>query len=84
MRRLYLTVTIPKITYGANVWYTPPHVVMGKRFRTGSAGVLKELEKAQRIATLAINGALRTTASDTLDAHAGILPIGLTLEKVCH
>jgi ribonuclease HI len=84
MRRLYITVAIPKITYGADVWYTPPRLLIGKRFRTGSVGTLKELEKAQRIATLAINGTLRSTASDTLDAHAGLLPMGLLLEKICY
>jgi ribonuclease HI len=36
------------------------------------------------MATLAINGALRTTPTDLLDAHAGTFPIELTLLKVCH
>jgi hypothetical protein len=25
MRQLYLAVAVPKITYGLDVWYTPPH-----------------------------------------------------------
>jgi hypothetical protein len=84
MRRLYITVAIPKMTYGADVWYTPPRLEMGKRRREGSVGILRELGKIQRIATLTINGALRTTASDTLDAHANLLPIDLLMEKICH
>ncbi|KAF8808247.1 hypothetical protein BYT27DRAFT_7027512, partial [Phlegmacium glaucopus] len=29
-------------------------------------------------------GALRTTPTDLLDAHAGLLPIDLLLKKICH
>jgi ribonuclease HI len=84
MRQLYLSVAIPKMTYGADVWYTPPRLEMGKRRRTGSVGVLRLLEKVQRIAVIAINGALRTTANDTLNAHANIMPVDLMLEKICY
>ena len=33
---------------------------------------------------LAINGALRTTPTDLLDPHAGLLPMELLLKKICH
>jgi ribonuclease HI len=42
------------------------------------------LEKLQRIATLAITGGLRSTPTDLLDAHAGLLPLGLAMKKTCH
>lgn len=42
------------------------------------------MAKVQRIATLSITGAMRSTATDTLDAHANLLPIGLLFQKVCH
>jgi len=84
MRRLYITVAIPKIMYGADVWYTPPRLKIGKKHRTGSVKMLRALGKIQRIATIAINGALRTTPTDSLDAHANILPVKLMMEKVCH
>jgi hypothetical protein len=84
MRQLYLTVAIPKMTYGLDVWYTPPRLAIGKTRRKGSVGALRELEKVQRIAALAINGALRSTAGDTLDAHANLMPVDLMLEKVCY
>jgi len=47
-------------------------------------GILKSLESLQRIATLAITGGLRSTPTDLLDAHAGLLPLGLALKKTCH
>jgi hypothetical protein len=84
MRQLYLSVAIPKMAYGADVWYTPPRLEMGKKQRTGSVAVLGQLENVQRMAVLAINSALRTTANDTLNAHANILLIDLMLEKICY
>ncbi|PPQ78944.1 hypothetical protein CVT25_002395, partial [Psilocybe cyanescens] len=84
MRRLYISVAIPKMTYGLDVWYTPPHHVEGRTRKTGSTGALKEFTKLQRIATLAITGALRTTPTELLDPHAGVLPTDLMLRKTCH
>ena len=49
-----------------------------------SAAALHQLQKTQRIATLAITGTLRTTPTDFADAHAGILPIVLALLKATH
>ena len=84
MRRLYLAVALPKITYGLDVWYSPPTKQVGAIKNTGSVGVLKSLQRLQRIATLAITGALRSTPTDLLDAHAGVLPMELVLLKACH
>jgi len=84
MRQLYISVALPKIMYGADVWYSPPSKPVGYTKNTGSVGVLKSLQKLQRIATLAITGGLRSTPTDLLDAHAGILPIELAMKKMCH
>ena len=84
MRQLYISVALPKITYGLDVWYTPPCKQPGQTKNSGSAGVLRQLQKTQRIASLAIIGALRTTPNDFADAHAGLLPIELALLKATH
>src|ERR1700678_2465745 len=84
MRQLYLAVALPKIMYGIDIWYTPPTKPAGYTRNTGSAGALRNLQKIQRIAALAITGALRTSPNDYVDAHAGILPIELALLKACH
>ena len=47
MRRLYLGVAIPKITYGADIWFTPLRLEIGKTRRRGSVAMLWELEKVQ-------------------------------------
>jgi ribonuclease HI len=84
MRQLYLSVALPKITYGLDVWYTPPSKPAGYTKNTGSVGVLRNLEKTQRLATTAITGSMRSAPTDLLDAHAGLLPMGLALRKACH
>jgi hypothetical protein len=50
MRRLYLAVALPKITYGLDVWYSPPFKRAGAVKNAGSVGVLKSLQKLQRMA----------------------------------
>jgi ribonuclease HI len=84
MRQLYLSVALPKITYGLDVWYTPPSKPVGYTKSTGSVGVLRNLEKTQRLATTAITGTMRSAPTDLLDAHAGLLPMELALRKECH
>ncbi|KXN82217.1 hypothetical protein AN958_02595 [Leucoagaricus sp. SymC.cos] len=84
MRRLYLGVAIPKMTYALEVWYEPPICKAGAKRSTGSVRMLKEMEKIQRIAALTIIGALRTMPNDILDAHAGLTPVELMLNKICH
>jgi hypothetical protein len=83
MCQLYLVVALSKITYRLDVWYISPFKPVGTTKNTGSVGALKALKKVQRMATLAITRALRTTPNDLLDSHAGILPIELVLSKVC-
>jgi len=39
---------------------------------------------AQRLASTVITGALNTTETNTLDAHANLLPVNLLLNKLCH
>src|SRR6266540_1239061 len=84
MRRLYLAVALLKITYGIDTWYKPPHKAPGAMKNAGSVGMLRALQKIQRVATVAITGALCTTPTDLLDAHAGLLPMEPALSKVCH
>ena len=75
MQQLYLSVALPKITYGLDIWYTPASKRPGQTRNTRSARELHQLQKTQRIASLAIIGALRTTPINFVDAHAGLLPI---------
>ncbi|KAJ3511459.1 hypothetical protein NMY22_g15642 [Coprinellus aureogranulatus] len=80
LRHLYKAVAVPKMTYAAEVWYTPPHVPPGKKKRVGSIDTLKKLQRVQKIAAVAITGALKASAADVLDVYANLLPIDLQLD----
>ncbi|KAF5325928.1 hypothetical protein D9611_000196 [Ephemerocybe angulata] len=75
MRQLYKAVGIPKMTYAADIWYIPLEKAPGGKKRVRSADALKWMARVQRIAAIAITGALGLTAGDMLDAHAGIEPM---------
>jgi hypothetical protein len=84
MRQLYISVALPKITYGLDVWYMPPTKPAGYTKNTGSVGILRNLQKTQRLATTAITGTLpvRSAPTDLIDAHAGLWLMALM--KACH
>ena len=84
MRQLYISVALPKITYGIDAWYTPPNKQENQNRNTGSVTILRNLQKVQRIAVLAITGTLRSSPNDFIDAHANLLPLDLALTKACH
>lgn len=85
MRQLYQTVAILKFTYAANIWFHP--LFKGNSTETlqrGSKRIAERLTSVQRIATLSITGAMCTTPTDSLEAHANLLPIPLLMQKLCH
>jgi hypothetical protein len=76
IRRLYVAVAIPQIFYAADVC-----LVAGPR--TGKfvgAAIVRRFVTVQRKA--AITGAMRTTATDTLNAHANLMPVSVLINKV--
>jgi len=80
VRRLYIAVVIPKMTYASPVWFRPIRDLPSGR-TTGSIGFAKRLSSIQRLAAIRITGALRSTAGDALDAHADLWPTRLLLDK---
>ena len=84
MHLLYILVAIPNMTYVLDIWYVPLHKKEGKRNNSRSVRALKLMGKIQRIATWAITGGLWTSPNDILDTHAGVLPVNLMLERICH
>lgn len=85
MRRLYIAVVIPRMTYAADVWFTPPYFPSPtSNRRQGSVRIQDKLRSVQRQALITISGAMRTTAGDSLEAHTNILPIHLLFLKICH
>src|SRR5271163_3977309 len=80
-RRLYYGVAVPSMLYAVDVWCAPSFKKKG-RGRTGS-GVVKKLESIQRKAAIQATGALRTTPSDLLFAHADMAPMNSLIKSCC-
>lgn len=84
MRQLYLAVALPKMLYAIDLWYRPLFIGDGDTPQRGSIGVVRRLARVQRIAALSITGAMHTTATDTLEAHAKLLPLEHRLQNLCY
>ena len=84
MRQLYTSVAIPKLLYTVDVWFTPLYTTDNDETHQGSITAAKKLNKVQCITLLSMTGALRTTATDILEAHANLLPLDLRIQNLCH
>jgi hypothetical protein len=78
-----VSVALPRILYSIDIWHTPIHGKNGRGGSKGSVGFIKKLTTIQRAGALAITGGFQTSPSNSLDAHAALLPIELRIEKVC-
>jgi len=67
---IYKAVYIPRILYGAKIWYPS----------TATADIKRKMESTQRRALLAITGAYKTTSTRALQVLAGTPPIFLRIE----
>ena len=84
VRRLYLSVAIPRMLYGADIYLSPlrRHKLTAPRpVPTYSKTTMRQLGTIQRRAMILITGAMRTTASSILNVFAGLLPIHLAVDK---
>ena len=73
---------IPSFTYVADIWFTPVQRD-GSGRSSGSAGVARKLTTVQRMATTVVTGALCTTTTDVMEAHANLLPVKLMMNRIC-
>jgi ribonuclease HI len=79
MRRFYITVALPKMLYAASTFLKP--IDEGK---PKLSQAVKQMTRVQRQAALQITGAMRTTATDVLNAHAHLLPFHLAINRQLH
>src|SRR5882672_7961481 len=79
MRRFYLTVAIPRMMYAADLFLVPQ-----SGLTRGTKSFIGKLGHVQRQAVLHIMGAMCTSPTDSLDAHADLLPFQLLTEKLVH
>ena len=83
-KKLYISVTIPQIMYGMDMWCTPLHGWNTAVSRKESVNPIKKLTTVQRAGAIAITGGFRTTPTDSLDAHVALIPMDLCVDKFCY
>ncbi len=76
-RRLYKSIILPKMLYGAQVWYNPPNIEKGGRVRR------RRLEMVQNRCLRRITGAYKATKVDVLQSEAQVPPLELYMNKLC-
>ena len=85
MKKLYEGVAVPKMLYAVDIWGAGM-VEKGrgkKDNRWGARSFGKKMESVQQLAAIHITGGMRSTATDTLFAHADLQPIPILLRQHC-
>ena len=82
IRQLYQAVAIPKMTYAASVWFKPMYNAGSRTTVQGSKGIVARMTQIQRTAALAIMGAMRTSPTDSTEAHANLYPIPILMQRI--
>ena len=82
-RKLFIGVVLPKVLYGAEVWYAPPEIneANSGKMQRGTVAITTKLASTQRAGAIAITGGLRTSPTDTLNALAHLIPSEITIVK---
>ena len=82
-RRLFYSVALSSMLYAADVWCTQPAKGTGTKRARGMGAAIRKMKSVQRKAALQATGALRTTPSDLLFAHADMLPLRSYIKTIC-
>jgi ribonuclease HI/endonuclease/exonuclease/phosphatase family metal-dependent hydrolase len=83
-RRIYQGVAIPRVLYGIDIWCTPTQKNAKGKAKQGPTAAIAKLVTTQRAGALAITGGFRTSPTDSLNAHAALLPMHLKVGKAHH
>jgi len=83
--QLYLSIAVPHMLYAANIFLTPQQNI-GKRAKNShnKQAAINKLASIQRRAVIMITSTMKTTATDTLEVMANLLPFHLLVDKHCH
>ncbi|KAJ6469851.1 hypothetical protein C8R45DRAFT_765675, partial [Mycena sanguinolenta] len=81
MHQFYLAMCVPCMLYAADIFLNP-HTFKSRQ--SANRAILAKLRTIRWQATLAITGALSTTPTDVLDAHANLLPVRFLVERTRH
>ncbi|KJA12715.1 hypothetical protein HYPSUDRAFT_107258, partial [Hypholoma sublateritium FD-334 SS-4] len=82
MRRLYLSIAVPRMLYAADVFLTPQtrRTISCTAQKSGHA-IITKLASIQRRAAIGITGGMRSSPTDLLDSLAGLLPFHILVDQ---
>ena len=78
---LYKQMLLPAMLYAASVWLVPQRKLPDRTRTYGSVGLIRKLARVHRQACILITGAMRTTATDVLEAHLSLPPFHLLVDS---
>ena len=81
-RRLYISMAIPRIFYGADFFLTPTQHKPGATLKKDNRAIITRLASIQCRAAIMITGAMSSTPGDLLDAHADLTPVPILVDKM--
>ncbi|KZP06899.1 hypothetical protein FIBSPDRAFT_689365, partial [Athelia psychrophila] len=83
--QLYTGVVVLKMLYAAEIWCSPIVEPEGRqKKKTGSVGFAKLLALVQRMASVFVTGAMKSTPTVALDAHTDFLPMEQLINRICY
>lgn len=81
--QMFQAVCLAGMLYAVDVW-CPPNPKQAKHLTADAGnGIRAKMARVQRQALLQITGAMRNTATDTMEAHLNILPTHLLIKQRC-
>ena len=83
-RTLYFSVVIPSMLYAADTFLLPIRNILDEKHEHGTVGIINKLQRIQRSMAIFITGGMVSSPTDVLDAHAGLLPFPLLVNKHLH
>jgi hypothetical protein len=84
-RQLYISIVVPRMLYATDIFLTPKQKIGKSTADTETnQAMLTKLASIQRQAAIMIMGAMKTTATDTVEVMANLLPFQLLVDKHRH
>jgi hypothetical protein len=76
MKRYYFTVALPKMLYAVDLFLTSP-----SHRAKGSTGFITKFAQVHQQALISISGAMSTTATDAMEAHANVPAVKILVRR---
>jgi ribonuclease HI len=84
VRRLYISIALPRMLYGADIFLAPAQHNPGATLKKDNRAVIAKISSVQRRAAVMITGAMSATPGDMLDVHANLLLVHILVDKLLH